>query len=192
MAYKTRGDVSVRDIPLPLKQGARQRARQALLPCVSRYETASPTVVIFCASSSEISPPNSSSKAIISSTRSSESASRSSRKRAFAVTFSASTPSWSTIIFLTRSNVSAAMDISPFGNESFNCERESSQSIAVLHRRVNQIAKSHCQLQRSFGMMSASSHRPHKHLTRVKVTMTSQRKLDHVRIVNEEQVEFKQ
>src|SRR5437588_9912023 len=50
----------------------------------------------------------------------------------------------------------------------------------------------HCQLHRSFGMMSASSHRPHKHLTRAKVTMTSQRKLDHVRIVNEEQVEFRQ
>ncbi len=40
--------------------------------------------------------------------------------------------------------------------------------------------------------MSASHHCNHKHHTQAKVTMTSQRKLDHVRIVNEEPVEFVQ
>src|ERR671924_101846 len=51
----------------------------------SMYSTASPTVRIFSASSSEISVPNSSSNDMMSSTRSSESAFRSSSKEAFDV-----------------------------------------------------------------------------------------------------------
>src|SRR3990172_13188702 len=69
---------------------------------------ASWTVWIFSASSSEISTcepsfENSSSMDMISSTRSRESALRSSTKDALGTTCSSSTPSWSTMIFRTRS-----------------------------------------------------------------------------------------
>src|SRR5207247_6653394 len=64
---------------------------------------ASLTRVIFSASSSGISMPNSSSRAITSSTVSRLSAPRSSTKDASGVTSSSSTPSWSTMIFFTRS-----------------------------------------------------------------------------------------
>src|SRR3990170_8140136 len=67
---------------------------------------ASLTVVIFSAASSGISTPNSSSKAITSSTMSRLSAPRSSMKLASGVTLSSSTPRCSTTIFLTRSGVS--------------------------------------------------------------------------------------
>src|SRR5262245_44286464 len=67
------------------------------------YSVASFTFVIFSASSSGISIPNSSSRAITSSTVSRLSAPRSSTKDASGVTSSSSTPSWSTMIFLTRS-----------------------------------------------------------------------------------------
>src|SRR6187399_3221527 len=67
------------------------------------YSTASLTRVIFSASSSGISIPNSSSNAITSSTVSRLSAPRSSTNDASGVTRSSSTPSWSTMIFFTRS-----------------------------------------------------------------------------------------
>src|SRR6185369_13843565 len=67
------------------------------------YSTASLTLLIFSASSSGISIPNSSSNAITSSTMSSESAPRSSVKLASRVTSSASTPSCSTMMLLTLS-----------------------------------------------------------------------------------------
>src|SRR2546427_3991762 len=70
---------------------------------------ASPTVVIFSASSSGISRSNSSSKAITSSTVSSESAPRSSMNFALGLTSSSSTPSCSTMISLTRSSTGFAM-----------------------------------------------------------------------------------
>src|SRR6478735_7406881 len=70
------------------------------------YLLASPTVLIFSAASSGISTPNSSSKAITSSTMSRLSAPRSSMKLASGVTLSSSTPRCSTTIFLTRSAVS--------------------------------------------------------------------------------------
>src|SRR5204863_1546573 len=68
--------------------------------CCSTYAYASRTLCIFSASSSGISISNSSSKRITSSTRSSESAPRSSIKRAFSVTSASSTPNSSTIICL--------------------------------------------------------------------------------------------
>src|SRR6516225_1510204 len=71
--------------------------------CASIKLTASFTVTIFSAASSGISHPNSSSKAITSSTVSRLSAPRSSMKLAFSVTFDSSTPKCSTTIFLTRS-----------------------------------------------------------------------------------------
>src|SRR5207248_1573035 len=83
--------------------GVRQRAAQL---CVSIKLTASLTVTIFSAASSGISHPNSSSKAITSSTVSRLSAPRSSMKLAFSVTFDSSTPRCSTTIFLTRSATS--------------------------------------------------------------------------------------
>src|SRR5438874_6636578 len=83
--------------------GIRQRAAQL---CVSMKLTASFTVTIFSAASSGISHPNSSSKAITSSTVSRLSAPRSSMKLAFSVTFDSSTPRCSTTIFLTRSATS--------------------------------------------------------------------------------------
>src|SRR5438270_8298379 len=67
---------------------------------------ASRTVVIFSAASSGISTPNSSSKAITSSTMSRLSAPRSSMKLSSSVTLSGSTPRCSTTIFFTRSAVS--------------------------------------------------------------------------------------
>src|SRR6516164_4776879 len=67
---------------------------------------ASPTVKIVSAASSGISQPNSSSKAMTSSTVSRLSAPRSSMKLAFSVTLSGSTPRCSTTIFLTRSPIS--------------------------------------------------------------------------------------
>src|SRR5579863_3479134 len=74
--------------------------------------TASPTVLIFSASSSGISMLNSVSNAITSSTWSSESAPRSSVIDASGVTSDSSTPSCSTMIFFTLSKV---VDItSPF------------------------------------------------------------------------------
>src|SRR6478672_13456115 len=67
------------------------------------YSTASLTRVIFSASSSGISMPNSSSNAITSSTVSSESAPRSSTNDASGVTSSSSTPNCSTIMLFTLS-----------------------------------------------------------------------------------------
>src|SRR5205807_4004405 len=67
--------------------------------------TASPTVLIFSASSSGMSMLNSVSNAMTSSTWSSESAPRSSVIDASGVTSDSSTPSCSTMIFLTLSNV---------------------------------------------------------------------------------------
>src|SRR5579863_6257988 len=67
--------------------------------------TASPTVLIFSASSSGISMLNSVSNAITSSTWSSESAPRSSVIDASGVTSDSSTPSCSTMIFFTLSKV---------------------------------------------------------------------------------------
>src|SRR5437588_1330555 len=75
------------------------------------YSTASLTFLIFSASSSEISTPNSSSKAMISSTWSSESAPRSSTNEASEVTSSASTPSCSTMIDLTLSSTDIGSSI---------------------------------------------------------------------------------
>src|SRR5213082_2048170 len=69
------------------------------------YSCASPTVLILSASSSEISIPNSSSRLMMSSTRSSESALRSSTNEASGFTSPSSTPSCSTMIFLRRSYV---------------------------------------------------------------------------------------
>src|SRR6195952_2859066 len=69
----------------------------------SMYSTASFTRVIFSASSSGISIPNSSSNAITNSTVSSESAPRSSTNDASGVTSSSSTPSCSTMMLLTLS-----------------------------------------------------------------------------------------
>src|SRR5829696_6188745 len=69
----------------------------------SMYSTASFTRVIFSASSSGISIPNSSSKAMTSSTVSRESAPRSSTNDASGVTSSSSTPSCSTMMLLTLS-----------------------------------------------------------------------------------------
>ena len=62
---------------------------------------ASPTVNIFSASLSDISEPNSSSKAITNSTVSKLSAPRSSIKLDSSVTFASSIPKWSATIFLT-------------------------------------------------------------------------------------------
>src|SRR5207237_1977998 len=73
------------------------------LACESMYSIASLTRVIFSASSSGISMPNSSSKAITSSTVSSESAPRSSTNDASGVTSSSSTPSCSTMMLFTFS-----------------------------------------------------------------------------------------
>ena len=61
--------------------------------------TASPTVNIFSASVSEISDPNSSSKAITSSTVSKLSAPKSSMKLDSSVTLASSIPRWSATIF---------------------------------------------------------------------------------------------
>src|SRR5437588_2136930 len=72
----------------------------------SRNLMASPTVRMVSAASSGISQPNSSSKAITSSTVSRLSAPRSSMKLAFSVTLSGSTPRCSTTIFFTRSPIS--------------------------------------------------------------------------------------
>src|SRR6185295_11203216 len=73
------------------------------LPWESMYSTASFTRVIFSASSSGISIPNSSSNAMTSSTVSSESAPRSSTNDASGVTSSSSTPSCSTMMLFTLS-----------------------------------------------------------------------------------------
>src|SRR5690554_3799666 len=73
------------------------------------YLTASPTVTIFSASSSGISMSNSSSKAIMSSTISKESAPKSSTKEAFSVTSCSSTPNCSTTISLTLAKVLSTM-----------------------------------------------------------------------------------
>src|SRR5215475_12120589 len=72
----------------------------------SRNLMASPTVRIVSAASSGISQPNSSSKAMTSSTVSRLSAPRSSMKLALSVTLSASTPRCSTTIFFTRAATS--------------------------------------------------------------------------------------
>src|SRR5947209_1587391 len=69
---------------------------------------ASRTLWIFSASSSGISMPNSSSKRITSSTVSSESAPRSSMKRAFGVTSFSSTPSSSMMICFTFASISGS------------------------------------------------------------------------------------
>ena len=69
--------------------------------------TASPTVRIFSASLSEISEPNSSSKAITSSTVSKLSAPKSSIKLDSSVTFASSIPRWSATIFFTLLEISS-------------------------------------------------------------------------------------
>src|SRR5512136_1898939 len=76
------------------------------------YSTASFTRVIFSASSSGISMPNSSSKAITSSTVSSESAPRSSTNEASSVTFSGSTPSSLMMMSLTFDSMPSAISAS--------------------------------------------------------------------------------
>ena len=69
--------------------------------------TASPTVRIFSASLSEISEPNSSSKAITNSTVSKLSAPRSSIKLESSNTLASSIPRWSATIFLTLFEISS-------------------------------------------------------------------------------------
>src|SRR6478672_938246 len=71
------------------------------------YSTACPTFVIFWASSSEILIPNWSSSSMINSTRSSESASRSSWNEASSLISLSSTPSCSVSTSLTRSKTSS-------------------------------------------------------------------------------------
>src|SRR3954469_14901238 len=73
------------------------------------YSTASFTVLIFSACSSGISISKASSKAITSSTVSSESAPRSSTNEALEVTSPSSTPNCSTMICFTLSSVAVAM-----------------------------------------------------------------------------------
>src|ERR1044072_6610651 len=100
------------------------------------------------ASSSGISMPNSSSHAITSSTRSSESAPRSSVKLAAAVTSSASTPNCSTMMLLTFS--ATAIGLPPIGAsfsgrflaQSCNCGRETGRSSLHVHaaRDVEHVA----------------------------------------------------
>src|ERR1700690_2950409 len=85
----------------------------AALACFSMYSMASFTVAIFSASSSGISMPKASSKAMTSSTVSSESAPRSSTNEAVGVTSPSSTPSCSTIICLTRSSTLASLIAPP-------------------------------------------------------------------------------
>src|SRR5580700_7724182 len=90
--------------------------------------TASPTVLIFSASSSGMSMLNSVSNAITNSTWSSESAPRSSVIDASGVTSDSSTPSCSTMIFFTLSKV---VDIgSPF-------TKGSHQDAAIDHERLS-------------------------------------------------------
>src|SRR3972149_7943236 len=84
---------------------------------------ASCTVTIFSASSSEISRvlpslPNSSSMDMMSSTRSRESAFRSSTKEALGMTWPSSTPNWSTMILRTRSTTVATFS-PPFRLETW-------------------------------------------------------------------------
>src|SRR5436853_4614185 len=90
---------------VPAEQSNVVRRRLQLFAFFSRNFTASPTVRIVSAASSGISHPNSSSKAITSSTVSRLSAPRSSIKLADSVTLSGSTPRCSTTIFLTRSEM---------------------------------------------------------------------------------------
>ena len=98
----------------PPKRGFRKNFSReaAYLPAFSSmYLMTSPTLWSFSASSSGTSTPNSSSKAITSSTVSRESAPRSSMNEAVGVTCSAFTPSCSTMISLTFSS----MDFSDMG-----------------------------------------------------------------------------
>src|SRR4029450_6934501 len=105
--------------------GSEDPAYFLVFACDSMYSMASFTRVIFSASSSGISIPNSSSKAITSSTVSSESAPRSSPNEASGVTSSSSTPSCSTMMLFTLS----ATAIQPS-----NCRL--SQSRPAIDRRV--------------------------------------------------------
>eukprot|EP00792_Barthelona_sp_PAP020_P010451 TRINITY_DN3872_c0_g1_i1.p1 TRINITY_DN3872_c0_g1~~TRINITY_DN3872_c0_g1_i1.p1 ORF type:complete len:97 (-),score=0.77 TRINITY_DN3872_c0_g1_i1:22-312(-) len=75
------------------------------------YLTASPTVLIFSASSSGISVPNSSSNSITNSAISSESAPKSSLNDASSVTLSASTPKRSTMMSFTLSKFSTSLHL---------------------------------------------------------------------------------
>src|SRR5471030_1283546 len=88
------------------REAGRPVSRRPFQLCASMKVTASLTVMIFSAASSGISQPNSSSKAMTSSTVSRLSAPRSSIKLAFSVTLASSTPRCSTTIFLTRSAMS--------------------------------------------------------------------------------------
>src|ERR1700733_10913432 len=88
--------------------------------CFSMYPTASFTVAIFSASSSGISMLKDSSKAITSSTVSSESAPKSSTNEAVGVTSPSSTPSCSTMICFTRSSTLAILYVPPL---SASCNR---------------------------------------------------------------------
>src|SRR5436309_1458118 len=82
-----------------------RRRRYCLDDLSSMYLMTSPTVCNFSASSSGTSTPNSSSKAITSSTISSESAPKSSMNDAVGVTCSGFTPSCSTMISFTFSSI---------------------------------------------------------------------------------------
>src|SRR5438445_10522761 len=86
------------------------------------YWIASPTVTIFSASSSGIWMSKCSSRAMTSSTVSSESAPRSSMNFAFGVTSSSSTPSCSTMISFTFSSTDFAMNSSPHGRDALHVQ----------------------------------------------------------------------
>src|SRR5919106_2810622 len=99
------------------------------------YSTASWTVRIFSASSSEIYAPNSSSRLMINSTRSSESAFRSSTNEASGLTSSSSAPSCSTTIFLSRSYVVATdslLGAGCWGDRPENAVHEASHRLSAV------------------------------------------------------------
>src|SRR5579862_3379908 len=105
------------------------------------YSTASFTVAIFSASSSGISMPKFSSKAMTSSTVSRESAPRSSTKEAVGVTSPSSTPSCSTMIVFTRSSTLAILIFPPvsaiyFAPQVYS-DRERPKTACPFYARCN-------------------------------------------------------
>src|SRR5207245_85299 len=105
------------------------------MPCSLMKFTASCTVAIFSASSSEISIAlpsllNSSSSDMISSTRSRESALRSSTKEVWGWISVSSTPSWSAMIFRTRSKT-AGTGVTSLGSLSSGREHAHGSEDAV-------------------------------------------------------------
>src|SRR4029077_20111071 len=106
---------------------------QAFLEWAETYAMACWTVVIFSASSSGISVSNSSSRAITSSTVSSESAPRSSTNEDSFLISASFTPSCSATIFLTRCSTFSIMGSFPL----VGCDRNS---------EVRIVAESHCPL----------------------------------------------